>query len=100
MYRAVTRAGERLHEGMLRYLLARTNAESAEKVKDCLEDYIALGQQYRTTLELLQALLASSPLKCARDEAERIEGMLWRHDELLRRLYSGEKAAVGRDRPA
>ena len=100
LYAAATRAGEQFHASMLRYFRAQAAPDGAEKVRDCLEEYIASGQQYSTTLELLLAALASSPLNCARDEAGRIEGLLWRHDGQLRRLYSVLRAGAAPERPS
>ena len=100
LYGAATRASEQFHAAMLRYFRASAARGPEGKVRDCLEDYIALGQQYSTALEMLLYALTSSPFNAARAEAERVEGVLWRHDEQLRRLYSALRAGATRGRPS
>ena len=93
LYRAATEAGSRLHEAMLRYHGALADPAADGDVRDRLEDYLARGQQYSTTLEMLRAALDASELTCARDEAERLERILWRHEALMRTLYGRLRGA-------
>lgn len=100
LYRAATTAGERMHAAMLRYHGALGKPALKEEVRGRLEDYLACGQQYRTTLEMLLAVLACSALVCAPDEAARVEGMLGLHDAEMRKLYDQTRSRVDDEQPA
>lgn len=92
LYRAAASALGRLQAAMLRYHGAARCSAPGEANREPLEEYVACGQLYRTTLEMLFAALTDSESGSARKEAARVEGLLWRHDALMRNLYEQTRA--------